>query len=271
VVAFLGVRELQRRGGEPAATAPPTTVPVPRREEPVLVVAPPTVAPVPPTTTPAPAPAAAAAVPVDPLTAARAAIDAHDFSRASQLLGTVKDPHRAAEVTSLRKTVRAEVAAGRAVAAAQRELDAGRPGAALRQLKGARGTHAWALEAEVVRARATEALNPKPAKKAAPRSAPTPNEAQVLYQEGRRFFDADQLAEAVTWFNRCLEKDPDFARCHLMLGSSYAKLSRMDDAERHYRRFLALAPADDPAVPRVKKILEDSDNQKKATGEGPPR
>jgi cytochrome c-type biogenesis protein CcmH/NrfG len=56
-----------------------------------------------------------------------------------------------------------------------------------------------------------------------------------------------------------------------MLGSSYEKLGQMDDAERHYRRFLALASADDPEVPRVKKILEDSENQKKATGQSPPR
>jgi cytochrome c-type biogenesis protein CcmH/NrfG len=45
----------------------------------------------------------------------------------------------------------------------------------------------------------------------------------------------------------------------------------MDDAEQHYRRFLALTPADDPEVPRVKKVLEDSENQKKATGQAPQR
>lgn len=258
VAAVLAYRELERR---PAPPPPVPPSPPPARQEPVLEVAPSTVPPV------APAPGA----PPDPLAAARAAMDARDFSHALQLLASVKDPHHAAEVAALRKTARAEAAAGRAVALAQRELDAGRPGAALRQLKGAKGTHAWALEAELIRAKATEALHPKPAKKAAPRSAPPASEALGLYQEGRRFYDADQLGEAVGWFTRCLERDPDFARCHLMLGTSYAKLNRMDDAERHYRRFLALAPADDPAVPRVKKILEDSENQKKATGQVPPR
>ncbi|HMK73576.1 MAG TPA: FHA domain-containing protein [Myxococcaceae bacterium] len=257
--AVVASRALEVRPPPPPAPAQPQAA-SPPREEPTLEVAPSTVPPSPP----------AAGSPPDPLTAVHAAMDARDYPRALQLLSQVKDPHRAAEVAALRKTARAEAAAGRAVALAQREMDAGRPGAALRQLKGAKGTRAWAVEAELLRARATEALHPKPSKKTAPRSAPLTSEALGLYQEGRRFYDADQLTEAVGWFVRCLERDPDFARCHLMLGTSYAKLNRMDDAERHYRRFLALAPADDPAVPRVKKILEDSENQKKATGQVPP-
>lgn len=257
VLAFFGVREVGRK--PPAPVALPT--PPPRHEEPVLEIVPPTVAP----------PPGPMAVPPDPLAAAKAAMQARDFAHALQLLSTVKDPHHAAEVAALRKTARAEVAAGRAVAAAQREMDAGRPGAALRQLKAAKGTHAWALEAEVVRARALEALKPKaPKHGAGPHSTPNTNEALALYQEGRRSYDAGQLTQAVASFTRCLDKDAEFARCHLMLGASYEKLGQLDDAERHYRRFLALTPTEDPEVPRVKKILEDSDNQKKATGQ-PPR
>jgi len=183
----------------------------------------------------------------------------------------VKDTRHAAEVAALRKTARAEAAAGRAVAAAQHEMDAGRPGAALRQLKAARGTHAWALEAEVVRSRATEAMRPKPSAKSLPRGTPSGSEVVALYQEGRRFYDLGQPMEAVALFSRCLAKQEEFARCHLMLAASYDKLGQMDDAERHYRRFLALAPPGDPEAARVKKVLEDSDNQKKATGQAPPR
>ncbi|MGO8969614.1 MAG: FHA domain-containing protein [Myxococcaceae bacterium] len=262
LVALVGIRQL---GLWPSPTPPPSNAQPPSGpQEPILEVAPSTVAPV--------ASQVAAAAPAsssDPLAQARAAIQARDYPHALQFLSAVKDPHRAAEVSSLRKTARAEAAAGRAVAAAQRELDAGRPGAALRQLKAAHGTHAWALEAEVLRARATEALRPKP-KKPGPGAA-TASEALSLYQEGRRQYDAGQLTAAVASFSRCLEKEADFARCHLMLGSSYEKLGQMDDAERHYRRFLALASADDPEVPRVQKILEDSENQKKATGQAPPR
>ncbi len=261
-LAVLGVRQLTAHP-PPVAPPPPATPPGPPagHEEPVLEVSPSTVAPGPGATPPA--------VPGDAVAQARVAMQARDYAHALQLLNTVKDPHRAAEVASLRKTARAEAAAGRAVAAAQRELEAGRPGAALRQLKGARGTHAWALEAEVVRARATEAVRPKP-KKGAP-AAGTASEALTFYQEGRRLYDVGQVPAAVTSFSHCLEKDADFARCHLMLGSSYEKLGQMDDAARHYRRFLALAAADDPEVPRVKKILEDWENQKKAAGQAPPR
>jgi Flp pilus assembly protein TadD len=149
-------------------------------------------------------------------------------------------------------------------------MDAGRPGAALRQLKAAHGTHAWALEAEVLRSRATEALKPKPQRRPASRGSPT-SEALSLYLEGRRLYDTGLLTEAVSSFSQCLEKEADFARCHLMLAASYDKLGQMDDAERHYRRFLALTPANDPEVPRVKKLLEDWDNQKKATGQAAPR
>jgi ABC transport system ATP-binding/permease protein len=257
LLALLGVRAFR---SSPTSSLPTAS----GHEEPVLEIVPPTLAP---PTTPAPAPTASP-TPSDPLLAAKAAMQARDFAHALQLLTGVKDPHRAAEVSGLRKTARLEAAAGRAVAAAQREMDAGRPGAALRQLKAAKGTHAWALEAEVVRARAMEALKPKAAK---PHRGAGEAEAVALYQQGRHSYDTGQLTAAVAAFTACLQKDAEFARCHLMLGASYEKLGQLDDAERHYRRFLALTPTDDPEVPRVQKILEDSDNQKKATGQVPPR
>jgi pSer/pThr/pTyr-binding forkhead associated (FHA) protein len=270
LLAFFGLRRFGYVAWPPAFLAKAQ----PPREEPVLEVAPATVpaapveAPTPPTQTPVPPPTPP--VPQDALSQARAALEARDYPHALQLLNAVKDPRRAGEVSTLRKTARAEAAAGRAVAAAQREMDAGRPGAALRQLKAAHGTHAWALEAEVLRARAADALRPKSARKSAPRDTPV-GEAQGWYLEGRRFYDAGRLTDAVGAFNACLEKEADFARCHLMLAASYDKLGQMDDAEQHYRRFLALTPADDPEVPRVKKVLEDSENQKKATGQAPQR
>jgi tetratricopeptide (TPR) repeat protein len=260
LLAIFGVRAL-RSGPTPSLPSPST------HEEPVLEIVPPTLAP-PAGPTPGPT---ASATPTDPLLAAKAAMQARDFPHALQLLSGVKDPHRAAEVAALRKTARSEAAAGRAVTAAQREMDAGRPGAALRQLKAAKGTHAWALEAEVVRARAMEALKPKTTKHGEPRPGPGEAEAVALYQQGRRAYDTGQMTAAVAAFTGCLQKDAEFARCHLMLGASYEKLGQLDDAERHYRRFLALTPTDDPEVPRVQKILEDSDNQKKATGQVPPR
>jgi cytochrome c-type biogenesis protein CcmH/NrfG len=49
-----------------------------------------------------------------------------------------------------------------------------------------------------------------------------------------------------------------------MLASASVRTGDAVRAEVHYRRFLELASPDDPAVPRVKKFLEDSDAQKKA-------
>jgi ABC transport system ATP-binding/permease protein len=197
LLAVFGTRQLRRPPPGPAVPTPAAPTPAAPREEPVLELAPSTVAP------PPPPPVA----PADPLAPAKAAMEARDYARALQLLGGVKDPRRASEVAALRKTAKAEAAAGRAVAAAQRELDAGRPGAALRQLKGARGTHAWALEAEVARSKATEALHQKPVKKPPPRAAPAGGETQTLREAGRRD-DAQALAK----MGRGSAGSPKFAR-----------------------------------------------------------
>jgi cytochrome c-type biogenesis protein CcmH/NrfG len=77
-------------------------------------------------------------------------------------------------------------------------------------------------------------------------------------------YDGGSTGEAAGRFERCLTLDRNHPRCHLMLATSYARGGDTRRAESHYRRFLELASADDPAVPRVKKFLEDSDAQKKA-------
>ena len=56
------------------------------------------------------------------LAAARAAAEARDFDRALRMLGSVRDRAYQAEAQSLRRTWRAEAAAGRAVKSARREL-----------------------------------------------------------------------------------------------------------------------------------------------------
>ncbi|MGZ6080754.1 MAG: tetratricopeptide repeat protein, partial [Myxococcaceae bacterium] len=80
----------------------------------------------------------------------------------------------------------------------------------------------------------------------------------------KALYDAGSAGEAAGLFEHCLALDRNHPRCHLMLATSYARGGDTGRAETHYRRFLALASADDPAVPRVKKFLEDSDAQKKA-------
>lgn len=85
-----------------------------------------------------------------------------------------------------------------------------------------------------------------------------------LYREGKVLYDGGNAGEAAGRFERCLALDRNHPRCHLMLATSYARGGDTRRAESHYRRFLELASADDPAVPRVKKFLEDSDAEKKA-------
>ncbi|MGZ3479592.1 MAG: FHA domain-containing protein [Myxococcaceae bacterium] len=257
-----GALVLRERSGD-AARARNTVPPPPTPEvvvdevlQPPAAVEPPTLELTPPTV-----PASRPSTATEWLAAARAAAEAREFDRALRMLGSVRDRTFQAEVQTLRRTWRAEAAAGRAVKSARKELDRGRPGPALKALEGARASRAWAPEVSVLRAEAAAAL--KGPRKAPARAASTAD-VERLYREGKALYDAGSAGEAAGYFERCLTLDRNYPRCHLMLATSYARGGDTGRAETHYRRFLALASADDPAVPRVKKFLEDSDAQKKA-------
>jgi len=195
------------------------------------------------------------------MAAARAAAEARDFDRALRLLASVRDRAFQGEAQTLRRTWRAEAVAGRAVKSARRELEQGRPSAAQRKLEPARSSRAWAPEVAELRVAIAAALkNPR---KAQPKTA-SAADVERLYREGKTLYDGGNVGEAAGRFERCLALDRNHPRCHLMLATSYARAGDTARAEMHYRRFLELASADDPAVPRVKKFLEDSDAQKKA-------
>jgi hypothetical protein len=195
------------------------------------------------------------------MAAARAAAEARDFDRALRLLASVRDRSYQAETQTLRRTWRAEATAGHAVKSARRELELGRAAAAAKKLELARNSRAWAPEVAELRTEIASAL--KSPKKAQARSA-SPADVERLYREGKALYDSGNVGEAAGRFERCLSLDRNHPRCHLMLATSYARGGDTGRAESHYRRFLALASADDPAVPRVKKFLEDSDAEKKA-------
>lgn len=195
------------------------------------------------------------------LAAARLAAEAREFDRALRMLGSVRDRAFQTEVQGLRRTWRAEAAAGRAVKGARRDLDQGRPSSALRKLEGARSSRAWAPEVAELHTEINAAL--RSPRKAQPRVA-SAMDVERLYREGKTLYDGGNVGEAAGRFERCLSLDRRHPRCHLMLATSYARVGDNGRAESHYRRFLELASADDPAVPRVKKFLEDSDAEKKA-------
>ena len=256
VALFLRAWTAEEGGRGRQVTPPPEApvaatqeVPPPASEPPPIELTPPTVAPQRPST------------PTEWLAAARAAGGARDFDKALRMLGSVRDPAYQGEVQALRKTWRLEAAAGRTVQAARAELERGHPTVAQRKLEGARNSRAWAPEVAVLRADIAAAL--KAPKKGRARPAGTDSTDQ-LYREGKALYDAGDAREATTRFEHCLAIDARQPRCHLMLASASVRTGDAVRAEVHYRRFLELASPDDPAVPRVKKFLEDSDAQKKA-------
>jgi hypothetical protein len=255
---FLRVRDGEASRARSAVPPPPTPEVVAESSEP-----PPPSAEEPPPLelTPPTVPAARPSTATEWMAAARSAAEARDFDRALRLLGSVRDRSYQAETQSLRRTWRAEAIAGHAVKTARRDLELGRASAALKKLEPARNSRAWAPEVAELRTEIAAVL--KSPKKAQARSA-SPTDVDRLYREGKALYDSGNVGEAAGRFERCLSLDRNHPRCHLMLATSYARGGDTGRAESHYRRFLALASADDPAVPRVKKFLEDSDAEKKA-------
>ena len=241
----------------PRQVAPPPEAPAAASQE----LPPPAASEPPPMELSPPTVAQRPSTPTEWLASARAAAVARDFDRALRMLGSVRDPAYQGEVQTLRKTWRSEAAAGRTIQAARAELERGRPGAASRKLDGARSSRAWAPEVAVLRADIAASM--KAPKKGRSRPAAGENVEQ-LYREGKALYDAGDAREATTRFEHCLALDARQPRCHLMLASASVRTGDSVRAEVHYRRFLELASPDDPAVPRVKKFLEDSDAQKKA-------
>jgi tetratricopeptide (TPR) repeat protein len=262
VLGLGGALMLRAQIRENEASRLRSAVPPPPTPEVVAEPPPPTPAEPPPLElTPPTVPASRPSTATEWMAAARSAAEARDFDRALRLLSSVRDRSFQAEAQTLRRTWRAEAVAGRAVRSARRELDSGRPSGALRKLEPAKNSRAWAPEVAELRTEITAAL--KSPRKPPARTA-TAADVERLYREGKTLYDNGNVGEAAGRFERCLSLDRNQPRCHLMLASSYARGGDTGRAEAHYRRFLALASADDPAVPRVKKFLEDSDAEKKA-------
>jgi len=262
VLGLGGALVLRAQLRENEASRLRSAVPPPPTPEVVAEPPPPTTAEPPPLElTPPTVPASRPSTATEWMAAARAAAEARDFDRALRLLSSVRDRSYQTEAQTLRRTWRAEAVAGRAVRSARRELDLGRPSGALRKLEPAKNSRAWAPEVAELRTEIAAAL--KSPRKPQARAA-TAADVERLYREGKTLYDNGNVGEAAGRFERCLSLDRNHPRCHLMLATSYARSGDTGRAETHYRRFLALASADDPAVPRVKKFLEDSDAEKKA-------
>lgn len=66
--------------------------------------------------------------------------------------------------------------------------------------------------------------------------------AQADFEQGLAFFNQGRFEEAVPYFRRATEEDPNFGRAYLYLGRSYVSLSRWRDAISPLRTAYRLAP-----------------------------
>lgn len=211
--------------------------------------------------------------------AANAAMQRRDFQKAVDTLEPLKNPDgtRPAEVEDGLNKATAELKAKKKLAQAQKSLAGGKVDDALRLLDESNGTTAFAKEHQQLKARAdaTKQSRERRASKekdlklasaakptlqpkddsAAPPQLPAADEPQKFYEEGAALYRKGQFPEAATALNQCLKIDPSFARCHMVLGATYARLHEPELGAQHYRRFLQLAPGD-PDSTKVKLFLE---------------
>jgi Flp pilus assembly protein TadD len=205
-----------------------------------------------------------------------------DFQKAVDTLEPIKnsDGSRPSEVDDALYKANTELRAKKKLALAQKSLAAGKTDEALRLLDESAGTTAFAKEYQQLRSRAEGAKQgrdgrrPKETKLASAArpgaevrddrssTAPPPgDDPQKLYDEGTALYRKGQFNEAATALNDCLKVDPNFARCHMVLGATYARLREPELGAQHYRRFIQLAPSD-PDAAKVKGFLEQYESAK---------
>ena len=208
---------------------------------------------------------------------AREAMAANDFSKAVQVLESLRDASGAlpADAEALLGQASAEQQARQSLDSAQRELTAGKPQEARKHLEASAATQAFAEEHAALSTQVQEALAEasRPVQKAPDRKPPTPpaperpakteQEIQAIISDSAALMKKKQFREAEGRLRKCLELDPVNAECNVMLGSTYAKLNRLDEGARHYRQFLELAP-NDLRAPRVKQMVDDYEKKKAA-------
>lgn len=218
------------------------------------------------------------------LAGAKAAIDAREFDKAADILGSIKNPDgsRPKKVEDLLDEVNAEILFKKNIAQAEKALAAGNLEEATRLSDESEGTLAYATELQKLKAKIQKAqdrqdkLAAKQAADEAKKNTPVEkvsdkekkpsggDEAKKLFDDGFAVLQSKQYNEAASIFRHCLELDPNFAKCHLYLGVSYAKLKQVDKGAYHYKMFVKLAPNDEQ-TPKVRKLLEQYEANKKGT------
>ncbi|MET0403416.1 MAG: FHA domain-containing protein [Cystobacter sp.] len=259
--------------GRTAPSEPVAQVTPPAQEEPPAPV--PTTPQPPPQATPpvTPPPPAATAQPQDKLLPAQDAIKARDFDKAVALLeATGAAGQRPARAEELLKQARAEQEAKRNLDQARKQLEAGKPQEAQKGLAAAASTVAFAQERIELKDAVDKALKPAaappsttvPVAGTAPKADPT-TEAKKLLTEGTSALRQQQYKEAESLLKKCIANYPAYAPCHMLMGTTVARMGRLDEGAQFYREFLKLAP-NDVNAPKVKKLVDDYEKSLKPGG-----
>jgi len=211
---------------------------------------------------------------------ARTAMTRRDFQKAIEILEPVKssDGSRPEPVATALVRANTEREAQKKLASAQKSLSAGKLDETFRLLGESSETVAFAKEREQLKARA-EASRRLTARKSdkevklvqagksaaaeareeSDRPPGSAQDAEKLYDQGTDLYRKGRYTEAASTLNECLKADPSFAKCHMVLGSTYAKLKEPELGAQHYRQFVQLAP-NDPDTAKVQVLLEQYDS-----------
>ncbi len=204
---------------------------------------------------------------------AQAAIDSLDWAAATDILQSCTvDGTLVSQAQKVLLQLEAEKGNRAALEEAARLLKAGDDPAAKKQLDAA--AHTTLLKARLDELLGVHASHIAAKLKKAPPILPPSaeiargkgDEADGLYREAQDLTRSKQLNAAGAKLERCMRIAPMYYPCYKLYGSVQAKISVRDtdkvayEKARHsYERFLELAPASDPDVPRVKSILENAD------------
>lgn len=207
------------------------------------------------------------------LVLAEVAIEALDWAAATEILSSCTvDGVIASQAQKILTRLDAEKGNRAALEEAARLLKVGDDLAAKKQLDAA--THTTLLKGRLDELLGVYAAHIAAKLKRAPvAAAPTldpmrgkTDEAEGLYHEAQELTRSKQLNAAGSKLERCMRIAPMYYHCYKLYGSVQAKISVRDTdkiayekARRSYERFIELAPATDPDVPRVKSILDNAD------------
>ncbi|NVJ23088.1 protein kinase [Myxococcus sp. AM011] len=81
--------------------------------------------------------------------------------------------------------------------------------------------------------------------------------------KSRALIKKQKYREAAAMAEQCLKVFPSVSDCHLLMGIAKARLDKVDEGARHYRRFLELAPSDHPARGEVATLLKHYEDSKR--------